>query len=153
MRILELKIPPPIVALLTGAVMWLVLPLGPSVDLPPRIRAVTVGTIAICGGAVALAGFIAFRRARTTINPLRPASASTLVTAGIYRFTRNPMYLGLLLVLVAWAVRLSSLLAFAGPFFFVFYMHCFQITPEEKVLAAKFGKDYSDYAAQVRRWL
>ena len=153
MRVLELKVPPPIVALLTGAVMWLISPLGPSVELPRWVRIVSVGTISIGGGAVALAGFIAFRRARTTINPLRPANASILVTAGVYRFTRNPMYLGLLLVLVAWAVRLSSLSALAGPLFFVLYIHRFQIAPEEKVLAAKFGKDYSDYAAQVRRWL
>src|SRR5690349_16161360 len=121
MRVLELKVPPPIVALLTGAVMWLISSLGPSVDLPPGVRAAGVATISICGGAVALAGFIAFRRAQTTINPLRPANASVLVTAGIYRFTRNPMYLGLLLVLVAWAVRLSSLVAVAGPLCFVFY--------------------------------
>jgi protein-S-isoprenylcysteine O-methyltransferase Ste14 len=149
---LELKVPPPIVALLTGVAMWLVSPLGPSVDLPPRARAVCMGTIAVCGGALALAGSIAFRRARTTINPLRPTNASSLVTSGIYRFTRNPMYLGLFLVLIAWAVRLSTFWVFAGPLFFVVYIRRFQIAPEERALAAKFGKDYTDYTTRVRRW-
>lgn len=153
MRVLELKVPPPIVALLTGVAMWLVSDLGPAVELPRGLRIAVVATISGCGGVVALAGFIAFGRARTTINPLRPANTSSLVTSGIYRFTRNPMYLGLLLVLVAWAVRLSSLWVFAGPVCFVLYIRRFQIAPEEEVLAAKFGQVYSDYTARVRRWL
>ena len=153
MRQLELKIPPPIVALLTGAAMWLASRLGPLIDLPHLLRTDCAGAIAACGGVLAFAGSIAFRRAKTTINPLRPANASSLVTSGIYRLTRNPMYLGLLLVLVAWALHLSSVLAFAGPILFVLYIRRFQIAPEERVLADKFGKAYSDYTSQVRRWL
>lgn len=122
-------------------------------DLPPFVRTVSAGAIAGCGGALAFAGKIAFGRAKTTINPLRPANASSLVTSGIYRFTRNPMYLGLLFVLVAWALYLSSALAFVGPYLFVLYIRRFQIAPEERVLAAKFGDAYSDYTSQVRRWL
>ena len=73
--------------------------------------------------------------------------------SGIYRFTRNPMYLGLLMVLVAWAFHLSSASAFAGPLLFLFYIDRFQIVPEERVLVVKFGQAYSDYRSQVRRWL
>jgi len=153
MRAFELKIPPPIVALLAGAAMWLVSCRGPSIDLPPLVCNTGAGVIALCGGALALAGSIALKRASTTINPLRPANASSLVTSGIYRYTRNPMYLGLLLVLVGWAVHLSSVLALPGPLVFVLYIRRFQIEPEERVLAAKFGQSYSDYTSQVRRWL
>ena len=153
MRAFELKVPPPIVALLAGAAMWLVSRRGPSIDLPPLVCNAGAGVIALCGGALALAGSIAFKRASTTINPLRPTNASSLVTSGIYRYTRNPMYLGLLLVLVGWAVHLSSVLALPGPLVFVFYIRRFQIEPEERVLAAKFGQSYSDYTSQVRRWL
>ena len=153
MNAFELKVPPPIVALLAGVAMWLVSRRGPSIDLPLFVCNAGAGVIALCGGALALAGSIAFKRASTTVNPLRPANTTSLVTSGIYRYTRNPMYLGLLLVLVGWAVHLSSVLALPGPVVFVLYMRRFQIEPEERVLAAKFGKSYSDYTSQVRRWL
>lgn len=96
---------------------------------------------------------IRFRRANTTVNPLKPQAASSLVTAGIYRYTRNPMYLGLLFLLVAWAVLLSSPFALLGPVAFVTYISRFQIVPEERVLAALFGAEYAAYQAGVRRWL
>jgi protein-S-isoprenylcysteine O-methyltransferase Ste14 len=124
-----------------------------SVELPLLLQSVGAGAIAVCGGALSAAGYIAFRRAQTTINPLRPANASSLVTSGIYRFSRNPMYLGLLLVLIGWALRLSSLPALAGPLIFLLYIRRFQIAPEEEALAARFGKAYSEYTARVRRWL
>ena len=153
MHALELKIPPPVVALLIGAAMWLVSRSGPSIDLPPFIRTVGAGAIAASGGILAFAGKIAFRRAKTTINPLRPANASSLVTSGIYRFTRNPMYLGLLLSLLGWSVYLSSVFVFVGPVLLFFYLGRFQIAPEERVLAAKFGEAYLNYRSRVRRWL
>ena len=153
MHALELKIPPPVVALLIGAGMWLVSRGGPSIDMPPLIRTVGAGAIAASGGILAFAGKIAFRRAKTTINPLRPANASSLVTSGIYRFTRNPMYLGLLLLLLGWSVYLSSVFVFVGPVLLVLYLGRFQIAPEERVLAAKFGEAYLDYRSRVRRWL
>jgi len=153
MHALELKIPPPVVAVLIGAAMWFASPCGPSIDLPPLIRTVGAGAIAASGGILAFAGKIAFRRARTTINPLRPANASSLVTSGIYRFTRNPMYLGLLLLLAGWSVYLSSVFVFTGPVLLVLYLGRFQIAPEERVLTAKFGEAYLDYTSRVRRWL
>jgi protein-S-isoprenylcysteine O-methyltransferase Ste14 len=153
MHALELKVPPPVVAVLIGAAMWLASRSGPSIDLPPLIRTVGAGAIAASGGILAFAGKIAFRRAKTTINPMRPANASSLVTSGIYRFTRNPMYLGLLLLLLGWSVYLSSVFVFVGPVLLILYLGRFQIAPEERVLAAKFGEAYLDYTSRVRRWL
>jgi len=153
MHALELKIPPPVVAALIGAAMWLVSRSGPSIDLSPLIRTVGAGAIAASGGLLALTGKIAFGRARTTINPLRPENASSLVTSGVYRFTRNPMYLGLFLALLGWSVHLSSLFVFVGPVLLVLYLGRFQIAPEERVLAAKFGEAYLEYTSRVRRWL
>lgn len=153
MRALELKIPPPVVALLIVAAMWLAPRLGPALELPLLARAIGAGVVASIGLAIGLAGNVAFRRAKTTVNPLRPENASSLVTSGIYRFTRNPMYLGLLLVVLAWAVFLGSAWALAGPLAFVVYIGRFQIAPEESILTGKFGAAYTDYAARVRRWL
>ena len=93
----------------------------------------------------------AFWKVRTSINPLRPAQASWMVRHGIYRFTRNPMYLGQLLQLLAWAFWLENLATFAFLPAFVAWMTRFQIIPEERILGIKFGNDYADYLNRVRK--
>ena len=102
--------------------------------------------------AFAIAGVIAFRRSRTTVNPLHPEQATALVTRGVYRLSRNPMYAGMLLLLLAWATRLSNTAALAGPLLFALYITRFQIIPEERALTALFGEKYAAYRAKVRRW-
>ena len=133
--------------------MWFGSKVGPSIELPLLVRSLGFGAIAVLGGSVALAGDLEFKRARTTINPFKPQNATVLVTSGVYRFTRNPMYLGLLLVLLGWCLFLCSALALLGPVAFVAYINRFQIVPEERVLLAKFGSAYSEFAASARRWL
>jgi len=153
MQALELKIPPPAVAVLLAGAMWGISLVAPLVEVPAFIRVAAAVTIALAGGGFSLAGVISFRRARTTVNPMKPETTSSLVCSGIYRVTRNPMYVGLLLVLVAWAVFLSSAWALLGPLAFVLYINRFQIAPEERVLSAMFGTGYSAYKSRVRRWL
>ena len=153
MDALELKIPPPIVALLIGVAMWFGSRLGPTLEVPFVVRTVAFVALGLLGGATALAGNLEFRRARTTINPLRPQNATALVTSGVYRYTRNPMYVGLALLVLGWAAFLCSPWAIAGPVLFVLYISRFQIEPEEKILSAKFGAEYSSYLSRARRWL
>lgn len=150
---LEHRIPPPVVGLLVAVAMWFVAAWPPALPLPVWPRHAVSALLLLAGLSLDLCGLVAFRRRRTTINPMRPANASTLVTGGIYRFTRNPMYLGLLLVLTAWAVHLSSPWPFLGPVAFVLYIGRFQIAPEERALQARFGTAWTDYAARVRRWV
>ena len=109
--------------------------------------------LAALGGAVALAGTLEFRRAHTTVNPLAPRRASTLVTRGIYRVTRNPMYLGMLGVLAGWAVWLGNIAAWLGLPLSMALLTVLQIRPEERILAERFGAEFERYAARVRRWL
>ena len=125
----------------------------PVVEVPRVIRAAAAIAFALAGIGTAVAGFVAFRRAKTTVNPLKPETSSSLVTSGVYRLTRNPMYVGLALVLLAWAVFLSCAWALPGPVVFILYMNRFQIGPEERVLSGIFGAAYSAYQAKVRRWL
>lgn len=153
MKSLELKIPPPVVALLIASAMWASSFAIPLVEFSSVARVFAAAVVAMAGGVVALLGAISFRRAKTTFNPMRPEDSSSLVTSGIYRFTRNPMYLGLLLALVAWAIFLSSPWLIAGPLVFVLYMNCFQIVPEEKILSQVFGTIYTEYRNNVRKWL
>ncbi len=102
---------------------------------------------------MAASGVIAFRHARTTINPTKPDASSALVSAGVFRITRNPMYLGLLLLLFSFAIYLSSVWALPIPLLFAAYIDRFQIAAEERVLSRLFGADYATYKAKVRRWI
>ena len=133
--------------------MWGVSRLAPLLPVPSALRLGVAAGIALMGLAFSAAGILAFRRSRTTVNPTTPDKATSLVSSGVYRITRNPMYLGLACVLVAWAVFLSSAWALFGPLAFVLYIGRFQIAPEERALAKLFGSEYAAYRARVRRWL
>jgi len=150
---LEAKVPPPAVTLATGVIMWGISRLAPQVAMPSGIRLGLSIAILVVGIGFGAAGIRSFRRARTTLKPTKPEKASSLVRTGIYRVTRNPMYLGLLFVLGAWAVFLSSAWALLGMAGFVLYMNRFQIEPEERALSGLFGSEYAAYKATVRRWL
>ena len=153
MHPLEHKIPPPVVALIVAAAMWMNSISGPKLDLALEVRVAIAIAIAAVGVAFDLLGFLAFRKARTTINPLKPQNTSALVTTGIYTLSRNPMYMGLVCFLLAWTVFLAALWSLAGPILFVFYINRFQIEPEERQLEQRFGADFRTYKARVRRWL
>ena len=153
MRVLELKLPPLAVGALLAALIWLVSWLVPGFNFLYPGRQFLALTLAIAGAMIIVLGVVSFRRAKTTVNPMKPESSSSLVISGIYKLSRNPMYLGFLLVLVGWAVFLSNALAFVFVPAFIFYMNRFQIDPEEKALAGKFGQEFVDYKSRVRRWL
>jgi protein-S-isoprenylcysteine O-methyltransferase Ste14 len=153
MQALEMKIPPPLVAALIAAGMWLLARVTPALEIPRSLRIGAAIVLAFAGIAMAMAGFIAFHRVKTTVSPIHPEETNALVTSGIFNRTRNPMYLGLLVVLLAWSVYLSAPWALAGLPAFVLYIDRFQIAPEERVLAAKFGSEFTAYAERVRRWL
>jgi protein-S-isoprenylcysteine O-methyltransferase Ste14 len=153
MASLELKIPPPLVATIVAAGMGAVAWLTPVLALPRPARAIAAALWVVAGLAVSLAGVVEFRRARTTVHPLRPERASALVSGGVYRFTRNPMYVGMAATLVGWAAWLAAPWALLGPLAFVAFITRYQIGPEERVLAGLFGTEYAAYRQRVRRWL
>ena len=153
MQSLELKIPPPVVGVLVGLAMWAIASMSPGLDLPRPFRVTVAIALVLAGGAFSLAGAMSFRRAGTTVNPMKPETTRALVSTGIYRFTRNPMYIGLLLALIGWAVFLAAPWALVGPLAFVLYIGRFQIAPEERALSKRFGADFDAYKAKVRRWL
>lgn len=153
MRWLDNRVPPPVVAACFAALAWLVAPSSARDSAWADAGVSVAALLAVTAVAITAAGAVSFRRARTTVNPMLPENASTLVTSGIYRYTRNPMYLGLTLALLgvaAWLWWLPALLAAAG---FAAYITRFQIAPEERVLRLKFGDAYVRYCQSVRRWL
>ena len=150
---LELKIPPPAVALVVALAMGWVTRYGVLEGVPPPWRIGVALAVAAVGACFDVAGIIAFRRAKTTVNPMKPEKSAALVSTGVYRITRNPMYVGMVFILLAWAVYLTSAWALFGPLVFAAYITHFQIKPEERVLAARFGVEFASYQARVRRWL
>ncbi|MCC7483806.1 MAG: isoprenylcysteine carboxylmethyltransferase family protein [Burkholderiales bacterium] len=153
MKFLETAVPPPVVALACAGAMWAVALALPDLVVPVPWRRVAAMVLLAAGATIDAAGLLAFLRARTTVNPLRPANTSAMVTTGIYRVTRNPMYLGLVLILSAWAMWLAHPLAALGVAVFAVYIDRFQIRPEERILAAKFGGEFESYRRSVPRWL
>lgn len=153
MQAVELKVPPVGICLLAGAAMWGLAEAFPAATIALPARVFLIVTLLCAGGAIAAAAIIGFRRFSTTVNPTSPDRASALVVTGIYRYTRNPMYLALLLVLVAWWIYLPNAAAVIVLPAFIVYMNRFQIQPEERALLENFGDDYAQYMNRVRRWL
>lgn len=152
-RALELRVPPVAVTLLSAFVMWAVSGYSQSLRVPLTVRAGTAALLAVLGLGIIVAGALSFRTMHTTVNPMTPGAASALVVSGVYRYTRNPMYLGMALILLGWAAFLTSALSVIVLPVFVAYLTRFQIVPEERALALEFGADYAAYRAAVRRWV
>lgn len=150
---LDLKVPPVALLIVAGATMWCIARVTPALGFASPYGCALGGALALIGLVVAVLGVAAFKRAETTVNPMHPGSSSSLVVAGIYHRTRNPMYLGFALVLIGWAACLSNALAFVVLPGFVLYLNRFQIAPEEKALESRFGRDFADYRGRVRRWI
>lgn len=111
------------------------------------------GALWLIGFALIIVAAVEFISAKTTANPLTPGLATSIVTTGVYRLSRNPMYVGFLLMLAAWGVFLANVLSVLLLPLFVVYLNRFQIISEENALLAKFGDDYARYLRSVRRWV
>lgn len=153
MNSLELKIPPPAVMLLSAVAMWLVARWLPQWSWPSTPLAVAGAVLAAAGIALAATAMRTFARSKTTINPLKPDESALIVSHGVFARTRNPMYVGLALVLAGWACYLANPAACLVLPLFVTYITRFQIMPEERILLGKFGAPFAQYLAQVRRWI
>jgi protein-S-isoprenylcysteine O-methyltransferase Ste14 len=153
MHFLELKVPPPVVAVLLAVMMWLAPSLAGIVEAPFAIRVALAAAFVLVGMLISVSGVVEFKRAGTTLNPVKAGEASSLVSSGIYRFTRNPMYVGLFLILLGWAVYLANPLSLVFLLVYVLYITRFQILPEERILLRLFGDPYAAYMQRVRRWV
>ena len=148
-----MRMPPLAGMLATAAAMWLVARALPDLAIRIAGRTAIASLLVALGAAAAMAGVVEFRRARTTINPLDAAAASSLVTGGIYSRTRNPMYVGFALALTGWAAWLGHPLAALGVAGFVGWINALQIPLEERALRGLFGSRFDAYCARVRRWI
>ncbi len=153
MTTLELKVPPVAQVVVIAAAMYGVSQVLPALKFSLNgSTALGVG-LAVIGVSSGIMGVTQFKKAQTTPNPQALEKVSSLVTSGIYNYSRNPMYLGLVLILLGWALYLSHLLAFILVPMFILYITRFQIRPEERMMTQKFGECYQTYVSSVRRWI
>ena len=150
---MKLRIPPPLVAFTFALAMWVTSVATSGAPLEAEWLIPLSLLVLVAGLSVNILAVITFRRGKTTINPLKPDTASQLMRTGIYRLSRNPMYLGMLLMLCAWTIWLGNLINLVALPLFVWYMTKFQIIPEELALAELFPEEFSTFKAEVRRWI
>lgn len=148
---LKNKIPPPLVTLLFGMGIYF------STELIPPLAFKYQGTLAITvltiGLVIMVSAILTFRQLQTTINPLQPNKATSLAVSGVFRLSRNPMYLAMLLILVALSLASGALAAVFLLPGFVIYISIFQIVPEEQAMEKLFSDQYLKYCKKVRRWI
>ncbi|MEL0321647.1 MAG: isoprenylcysteine carboxylmethyltransferase family protein [Gammaproteobacteria bacterium] len=147
---LELKIPPPVIVGVGGLLNWFATPWADDLFSPPWLL---IAALIVVSGVFGVAGVLGCLRCKTTVHPWSPDETSVLVTQGVFRLSRNPMYLALLLLLLAYYLYQPT---WFSPLVFVvvtWYLTRFQILPEERILSEKFGDQYAQYASSVRRWL
>ena len=147
---LELKILPPVIVGVGGLLNWFATHWVNDLFSPPWLL---IATLMVVSGVIGVAGVLGCLRCKTTLHPWNPGETRVLVTQGVFRLSRNPMYLALLLLLLAYYLYQPT---WFSPLVFVvvtWYLTRFQILPEERILSEKFGDQYAQYASSVRRWL
>ncbi len=147
------KIPPPIltVVAIIGVFILAVKTSYAKLYFPGQVWAGYF--IASLGLSLLLYAGLMFKNAGTTVNPFKPEATSDIVDQGLYAISRNPMYLAMALTIFGIVIRMGSWLGLIPLLAFIAYITAFQIKPEEVALEAKFGQDYLDYKARVRRWI
>lgn len=148
-----IKIPPVLILLISVIAMWLLDRFMGAGQVSIPFQGSISALLLTLGFVVTFTGVWSFRKASTTVDPLHPKLASQLVTSGVYMFTRNPMYLGMLLVLLSWLIYLGNFINLGVVILFVWFINRYQIPPEEEALGKLFDEQYREYCSRVRRWI
>ena len=144
------KIPPPVVTLICALLIYLSKPLFPELTFNYSNQLCLF--FLISGSSIILISFQTFKKEKTTINPIKIEKASSLVTSGIFKYSRNPMYLGMVLILISIAIKFNFYGGILVIGIFVYFITIFQILPEEKAMQKLFGEDFIKYKIKTRRW-
>ena len=151
---MKTKIPPPIVAIISILLTYLSKDYLSFFYLHPHLQKTLFILFLVSGILLIFFANREFKILETTVNPMKPKNATNLVSKGVFKFTRNPMYLGLFIIFISFSFNFSSLfgLVIYGPLF-IFYITIFQIIPEEEAMMELFGESYKEYCSKVRRWI
>ena len=150
---MRLKIPPVLVFGVTALLMWVISNQISMEILEFSVNRWIVYSLGSIGVILGILGVVQFSVSKTTVNSHKPENSSSVVKNGVYKYTRNPMYFGLLIVLIACAMYFGSGYSFLMILIFIWYMNTYQIKPEEEILIQLFGDEYKEYQQKVRRWI
>ena len=150
---MELKIIPVVQVIIAMILMTMIQTTMPSFAYTMLFSTYLASSLTLIGVTIGILAIYCFRKHQTTVNPTKPESSSKVVNSGIYHYSRNPMYLAMLLALIAYGFYLENLLTFLVCVVFIWYISKYQITPEERILNELFGQEYQSYCKQVRRWI
>jgi protein-S-isoprenylcysteine O-methyltransferase Ste14 len=153
MNALENKIPPPLITAIFALIMWLLSSLVTLITINAELQMAAVAFVVIVAALFLISAVVSFHLAKTTVNPLQPESASLLVVSGVFKISRNPMYVGFTLLLLAWNIYLSAPVLLIMVLLFTAIISRFQIIPEERAMLKLFGDQFTAYQQSVRRWL
>ena len=145
------KIPPPIVTLAFGLMIYFSRNIFP--DINNIIFYVLSLFFIILGPFILISAVRSFKAEQTTINPININNASSLVISGVFKYSRNPMYLGMVLILLALSFRFNLVGGILFTSIFIMYITKFQIIPEEAAMKSIFGEDFNKYKNKTRRWI
>ena len=149
-KYLKTKIPPPIVTLLCIGIIYL---FENKIEYSqPDFKAIGI-IFLILGLIIIFLAVLKFIKIKTTVDPTRPHKTSNLVISGIYKITRNPMYLGMLFLIIAYTIYTNNVVGSITIPIFIFYINKFQIEPEEIEMRKKFGESFENYCKKVNRWI
>ena len=145
------KIPPPLVVLILVISTFFS---SKKIDLIqiPFQSLISIFILSI-GILILLNPVLKFKKSKTTINPIKFKKVNKLVTSGIYKYSRNPMYLGLLMIVISSSIFYLNIYSILTPLFFYLWINRFQIKREEVFLEEKFGQEYLSYKTKTRRWI
>ena len=150
---MELKVIPVVQVIIAMVLMASIQSTIPTFTYTLPLSNYISGSLVFIGIIIGFSAICSFRKHQTTVNPSKPESSSTVVNSGIYHYSRNPMYVAMLLALLAYAFYLENLLAFVICGVFIWYISKYQIIPEERMLEKLFGQEYQHYCQKVRRWI
>ena len=146
-----IKIPPPILVLILITSNYFSQNRLEIIYLPYKNS--TSFLILLVGSLILINTVFKFIKSKTTVNPVKFKKVNKLVTSGIYKYSRNPMYLGMILIIISTSIYYLNYYSLVTPFIFYFWINRFQIKREEIFLTEKFGKEYLLYMSKTRRWI
>ncbi len=148
---MKTKIPPPVVTLVSALLIFFSKELFPSYAFDYQSM-LSIGVF-ISGLMILVSAVSLFKKKETTVNPMSPEKASSLVVDGVFKYTRNPMYLGMSVVLLSISIQFNLIGGLLIVCLFVAYITVFQIIPEEEAMEENFGEEYLSFKKSTRRWI
>ena len=146
-----IKIPPPLIVLVLIVSIYFSSKKIDLINIPLQLE---ISIFILSAGILIFVNpVLQFIKSKTTVNPIQFEEVNKLVTSGIFKYSRNPMYLGMLMIVLSASIFYLNIYSILTPLLFILWINKFQIKREEEFLIEKFGDEYLSYKKKTRRWI